>query len=91
MDPVRYEIFELKGNMKIEAVLEMHYSSGSSILDLFVKFVDVNEGGLSLTIISINVGMEHKVESPTTQLWSGFTALLQSSHYKILESSMKRH
>ncbi|KAH1098198.1 hypothetical protein J1N35_015119 [Gossypium stocksii] len=57
--------------MKIEAMLEKHYSSGSSILDSYVKFVDVDEGGLSSTIIPVNAEMEYKVESPTTQLCSG--------------------
>ncbi|KAH1091222.1 hypothetical protein J1N35_018479 [Gossypium stocksii] len=41
MNIVRYDTFQLKSNMDVEAMLDKHCSSGNIILKLYAQFVNV--------------------------------------------------
>ncbi|KAH1108191.1 hypothetical protein J1N35_011959 [Gossypium stocksii] len=77
--------------MDVEGILDTHCSSGNVILELYALFVDVEEGGLSLTTVLINLFWEQETESPTKQLCDGFMVLLQKSYQEMLESLMGRN
>ncbi|KAH1038043.1 hypothetical protein J1N35_039786 [Gossypium stocksii] len=91
LDLFKYELFHVTGDTELEAVLDSHCSSSNAILELHVEFREVDEAGLSSTNVPSHVGNEQEAESPITWLCGGFIALLQSDHYDILESSMRRH
>lgn len=90
-DPMKYEIFNVRGPMTIGVMVQTHNATGLLILELYDEFVNVNEGGRRLTTAPVNAKMEQEAESPTTWLCGEFMALLQSSHYETPESSMRRH
>ncbi|KAH1072007.1 hypothetical protein J1N35_024335 [Gossypium stocksii] len=82
----KYELFNVKGELELEAVINSHCLSGNAIMELYVEFVKVDGFGPSLTNVAANAGTEVEAKSPTTQLYGGFTVLLQSSHYNVLKS-----
>ncbi|KAH1046408.1 hypothetical protein J1N35_037192 [Gossypium stocksii] len=47
MNPIRYDTFELKGNIDVELMLDTHCSNRNATLELYAQFADVEEGGLS--------------------------------------------
>lgn len=81
----------MKGELELEAIISLHCSSENAIMKLYVEFVKADGAGPSSTIIATNVGTEAEAESPTTRLCDGFTGLLQSSYYDVLEESIGRH
>ncbi|KAH1038703.1 hypothetical protein J1N35_040446 [Gossypium stocksii] len=87
----RYDNFEVKGDTNVELMLDIHCSTGNVILELYAQFVDVEEGGLSLKTVPVNLFQEQEVKSPTTQLCGDFTMLLQSSYRGMFESLIGRH
>ncbi|KAH1038428.1 hypothetical protein J1N35_040171 [Gossypium stocksii] len=74
--PGRYDTFELKSDMDVKAMLDMHWSSGNVILELYTQFVDVEEGGPSSATVLVNLVREQEAESPITRLCDCFMALL---------------
>ncbi|KAK5835240.1 hypothetical protein PVK06_010927 [Gossypium arboreum] len=60
LEDFRYDIFELKGDIKVEAMLDSHCSSGNVLLKLYANFFDVEEVGLSSTKVLPNLYPEHK-------------------------------
>lgn len=91
LDLFKYELFHVTGDTELEAVLDSHCSSSNAILKLYVKFREVDEAGSSSTNVLGHARIEQEAESPITWLCGGFISLLQSDHYDILKSSMKRH
>lgn len=82
----------IRGAMGMEVMIQMHITSGSPILELYVEFTNTDEGGRRSTYVSVQeAGTGEQVESPTIQLCDGFIALLESSHYDIPKSLMGRH
>lgn len=91
-DPVIYNIFNIRSARGMEAMVHRHIVSGSPILKLYTEFANTDESTQSSIYVPVQeVETKEQVESPTTQLCNGFTTLLESSHYDILESSMGRH
>ncbi|KAH1107127.1 hypothetical protein J1N35_010895 [Gossypium stocksii] len=60
--------------MDVELILNTRCFIRNVILELYVKFVNIEEGGSSLAIVSINLFQQQEVESPTTQLMPMFYA-----------------
>ncbi|KAH1106996.1 hypothetical protein J1N35_010764 [Gossypium stocksii] len=52
--------------MEVEAILDSHCSSGSTILEL-EHIANVDEGALSSITVPVNVEMDQETESPTTR------------------------
>lgn len=72
--------------------MQRHINSGSSFLGLYEKFSRLDEGfRMSKSVPIREARMVENADSLTTQLCVGFTTLLGSSHYDILELSMVRH
>ncbi|KAH1098760.1 hypothetical protein J1N35_015681 [Gossypium stocksii] len=75
-DPVKYEVFYVE----------------CPILELYAEFGNIGEGKWrSISFPIRKVGAKEEAESPSTWLCSGFTTLLESSHYDIPESSIGKH
>ncbi|KAK5846448.1 hypothetical protein PVK06_002736 [Gossypium arboreum] len=64
---------------------------GIVVIELYVKFVNVDGFGPSSTTVTVNMGTETKVGSPTTQLCGEFFGLLQSDYYDVPETFLGRH
>lgn len=89
---IRYDIFEITEDIKLETVIDSHYSNGNVILELYAHFIDVDKCGPSARIFSPNSTLDQEFESLNTQLCGGFTSLLKSSYQDTLESSsMAKH
>ncbi|KAH1121656.1 hypothetical protein J1N35_004816 [Gossypium stocksii] len=92
VDPVKYNTFDIRGVRGLETMVQTHIYSGSPYFELYAKFARAEEDPWRLTYVPVREArMEEQAKSPTTQLCVGFTALLESSHSDILESSMGRH
>ncbi|KAK5784914.1 hypothetical protein PVK06_039455 [Gossypium arboreum] len=91
LNPIRYDIFEVKGDIDVKVMIDRHCSNGNAILELYAHFFNVEESGLNSTIGPINLCQEQEAESPTTQSGDRFTALLQSSYQEMSELKMGRH
>lgn len=53
--------------------------------------MEADEAGLSSATVVTNVGIEAEAESPTTQLYDGFTDLFPSSYYDDPKTLLGRH
>ncbi|KAH1097222.1 hypothetical protein J1N35_014143 [Gossypium stocksii] len=62
--------------MDVEVMLDRHCFSGNVILELYAHFIDVEECGLSLTIVSVNLFLEQEVESQTTRFMRWFHSIV---------------
>ncbi|KAH1091476.1 hypothetical protein J1N35_018733 [Gossypium stocksii] len=91
IDPYKYELFDVISETHLETVTSSHISSRNVVIELYVKFAEVDGSGLSSTFIAVNTNAEDQAESLTTQLCSGFSSLLQSSYYNVLGTTMGRN
>ncbi|KAH1106482.1 hypothetical protein J1N35_010250 [Gossypium stocksii] len=91
VDPYKYELFDVISETHLETVISSHISSKNDVIELYVKFINVDESSPSSTTIATNTGTEAEAESPTTGLCCGFSGILQSGYYNIFETSMGRH
>ncbi|KAH1106598.1 hypothetical protein J1N35_010366 [Gossypium stocksii] len=90
LDPFKYKLFDVKDEIELEAIVDLHYLSGNAILELYIEFVEVDRVGQSSANIPTNVETKVEVENPMTWFCGGFIAFLQRSHYDVPESSMRR-
>lgn len=45
--PFKYKLFNVKGELKLEAVISLHCSSENAIMELYVEFVEIDRAGPS--------------------------------------------
>ncbi|KAH1031056.1 hypothetical protein J1N35_043230 [Gossypium stocksii] len=55
-NPYKYELFDVISEAHLNTVISSHISSGNVVIELYVKFVDANRFGPSLTTIEMNTG-----------------------------------
>ncbi|KAH1114926.1 hypothetical protein J1N35_008304 [Gossypium stocksii] len=60
-------------------------------MELYVEFAEVDEAGQFSTNFVANTRTKAERGSPTTRLYSGFSALLQNSLCNVPKSSIGRH
>ncbi|KAH1122377.1 hypothetical protein J1N35_005537 [Gossypium stocksii] len=61
-DPAKYEIFNVRGLVVIEAMAQMHNATGSPIIELYVEFVSVDEGGRRSTMFPLMLEQNKKLK-----------------------------
>ncbi|KAH1072509.1 hypothetical protein J1N35_024837, partial [Gossypium stocksii] len=54
LNPFNYELFDAKGELELEAILDSHCSSRNAIVDLYVGFFKVDRVGPSSTNVAAN-------------------------------------
>ncbi|KAH1121307.1 hypothetical protein J1N35_004467, partial [Gossypium stocksii] len=91
VDLFKYELFDVKIELELEAVISSHCLNRNVVIKLYVEFAEVDGAGLSSATVAANVGIEAEAKIPTTSFCSGFTSLLQSSYYDVPKTSMGRH
>ncbi|KAK5845452.1 hypothetical protein PVK06_001639 [Gossypium arboreum] len=91
MHVLRYDIFDVNGELQLEMVISSYDLRGNAVMELYIKFVEADRSNPSSITITTNIGTEVEIEIPTTWFCGGFTGLLQSSYYDVPETSMARH
>ncbi|KAH1121332.1 hypothetical protein J1N35_004492 [Gossypium stocksii] len=55
VDSFKYELFDVKVEQELKAVISLHYLSENVVIELYVKFAEADGAGPSLATIAANV------------------------------------
>ncbi|KAH1082594.1 hypothetical protein J1N35_022355 [Gossypium stocksii] len=67
----KYELFDVKGELELEAVISWHCSSKNAVMQLYLDFFEADGAHPSSTTVATNAGIEAETKSLTTQLCDG--------------------
>ncbi|KAH1097372.1 hypothetical protein J1N35_014293 [Gossypium stocksii] len=60
VNPYKYELFDVKGELELEVVISSYCLSKNAIIELYVEFAEANGIGPSLATVATNVGTKLK-------------------------------